>query len=160
MKEINSSKSSTRTIPAADLKVETQGDIKTETCTYPLRQPQEDKEDFFIRVRASTLKRCRRQLLKIRKNKFPFGEFLLAIFTLCFGAVIGAWLAGIKMNDYRAFSFYIILPVTGAVCLVAYIFYRKMSVQNPAEIASEILADLPDPECTSEIKENHEPKRS
>ena len=148
MPQDENDKSTIQSIPAADFKAEAGDQIGTTTRTYPVKQPEKDKNDFLVQVLASTLHRCRSKLSEIKQASSPYGEILLAVSTLFLGAIIGAWLAGITMKERSAIFFYVISPAIAVGGLVAYFFCRHISITDPSKTASEVLNELPDPDKT------------
>jgi hypothetical protein len=150
MPEEQNERSEVQSIRAADFKADLVDRIATTTRTYPVRLPEKDKNDFLVQVWASTLHRCRHKLLKVKQSRFPYGEVLLAVSTLFLGSILGAWQAGIKMTDSSGIFFYVLSPVVAVGTVVAYFFYRHISISEPRKIVDEVLEELPNPDDTSE----------
>jgi hypothetical protein len=134
-------------LPAADIRVSSKGgkDDLVLDQTFPIRPSETDLNEFIVPVRASILTRCRNKLSRVTKGKPPFRELSLAICTLALGATLGAIPAGIKPGTHMYFFYFNFLPVVTAASGVAYFFLRREEMSEPAEIATEILNDLPDP---------------
>jgi hypothetical protein len=55
------------------------------------------------------------------------------------------------MGSSRGIFFYVFLPMVVVGCLGAYFFHRHISLIHPSQIAADVLAELPDPDQTSDI---------
>jgi hypothetical protein len=137
-------------LPVADVEANeaSEASKNVEYEAYPVRKPEEDLSDFKIQVRASTLIRCRTKLAKVAQSRFPWHEVLLALSTLAAGAFLGALPAGLQAGTAGAIFFYTILPVVAVASFVAYLFLRRAMLRDPADIAADALAELPDPDKT------------
>ena len=135
-------------IPTADVRADAADGKLTTTRTLAVKQPQEDQNDFVVYVYASKLHKCRRKLQSIKEAPFPIAEVLLGIATTCFGATIGALTTDIKLDSNKGVLFFIALPIIAVACSVAFLFYRHYTVRSSAQIASDILEELPDPDHT------------
>lgn len=137
-------------LPAADVEAnvasEASGNVEYEA--YPVRKPEEDLSDFKVQVRASTLMRCRTKLNTVAKSRFSWHEVLLALSTLAAGAFLGALPSGLKAGTASAIFFYTILPIVAVASFVAYLFLRRAMLRDPADIAADVLEELPDPDKT------------
>lgn len=131
----------------------------TEKMTYvscPVRQPEEDINDFKVEVWASTLKRCRVGLEELQNLKFPFAEVALALASASLGAVLSAIASNIKYDSNLGFWFYNIGGPIFAASSVAYFFLRERSFSEPIRISRAVMQDLPDPDKSRPVKDNHE----
>ena len=108
--------------------------------SFPVRQPEQDINEFIIQVRASTLIRSRRHLERIRTNKLPWHEILLALSSLSWGAVLGAIPANIPLGVWKWYFFFVFLPVVGVGTAVAYFFKRREAGPEASAVAGEVLA--------------------
>lgn len=115
---------------------------------YPLRQPEEELNEFLIKVRASILLRARRKLSTLLTVKFPWPEALLGLSTLCIGSTLGAVASDVPWNCSKAPFFYLLLPVVSIGSGVAYALLRHLTPQKASSIAQDILEELPDPDRT------------
>ena len=136
-------------IPAADITAEVTSGQLTTTRTYAVKQLGEDQNDFMLYVEASKLHKCRRKLQSITEVSFPIAEVLLGVATLCAGASLGALTTDIKLDSSKGMIFFILLPVVAVGCTVAFAFYRHYTAKSAAQIATDVLAELPDPNKAS-----------
>lgn len=136
---------SAKELPAADVTAPAGSAGAIVNQSFPVRQPEQDLDEFLIQVRASTLKRCRRHLERIRRGKLPWHEILLAFSSLSYGAVLGAVPANIPLGTPKWYFFFVALPVVGTGTAVAYFFKRKEAGPDASTVAGEVLEDLPDP---------------
>jgi hypothetical protein len=138
-----------KALPAADIKAEKPtGDVYA-MRTFPIRIPNEDREDFVIEIRASQIVKSRRRLQKLARFQFPTSELLLGVASLLLGATFGSLVSDISLLELRGIWFFIIFPIIGCSALVAYFFLRRHDNMQSSEIAEEILSELPDPSNTS-----------
>ena len=134
-------------IPAADVSAsEAAGNVEYEA--YPVRKPEADLNDFKIQVRASTIVRCRAKLAHVSNSLFPWHEVALGASTLAAGAFLGALPADIKAGSLQGIFFYTVLPIIAVSTFVTYFFLRRLAIREPADIAKEVLSELPDPDKT------------
>jgi hypothetical protein len=136
-------------IPTADMQIMPSAHGFMMNQTYPVKQPERDKRDFIIPVRASVLDRCRCRLEEIRNPRFTWGELLLGIATSCAGAIAGALTTDIKLDSLKGIGFYVVLPMVAVGTFVAYLFCRTHSFGKAADIAREVLTEIPDPDKTT-----------
>src|SRR5918911_1162237 len=106
MSQENFPRTTARGIPAADIRADVSEEGFTTTRTFPVKQPEEDSNDFVVHVYASKLYKCRRRLQEIKESRFPVGEILLGISTAVLGAVAGALTTEIKLDSKRGILFY------------------------------------------------------
>lgn len=135
-------------LPAADVQAPTGPAPALVQQAFPVRQAEDDINEFFVQVRASTLKRCRSGLGDIAHSRFPWHEVALAIASSAYGAFLGALPADLNPGSRSAVFFYTILPVLGTGSLVAFYFLRRASTVDAAQRANQLLEDLPDPDRT------------
>lgn len=137
-------------LPAADVRFESAekngSDKNFTTHTFPVRTPEEDRGDFLIQVRASTLKKCRRRLKGLADAGFPWAEVMLALSSLAIGATLGALPSDIPASYLRYKFFFFFLPPLAASSLVGFIFLRRLPATNGGATARDVLEDLPDPD--------------
>lgn len=132
-------------LPAADVSAAQTAD-NVEYEAFPVRKPEEDLNDFKVKVRASTLSRCRMKLAKVSNPNFPWHEGALGASTLATGAFFGALTADIKAGTGQWIFFFAVLPTIAVATFVAYIFLRRSALYEPASAAAEVLSELPDPD--------------
>lgn len=137
--------------PAADVRAPQVGEGNQVTYTFPIRQPEEDFNDFQVGVRASLLKRCRARLRSISGDRFPLPEVLLGIATLTAGATFSAVISGVQLDSWRGVVFFVILPMVAVGSGVAYGMLRHFSLRTTQQLAEDILADLPDPDRSLDV---------
>ena len=133
-------------LPVADVRAATGTAESVFYQAFPVRQSEADLDDFFVRVRASTLRRSHARLKKIGKGRFPWHEVTLGASTLALGAFLGALPANLKAGSVEAVLFYTLMPVLGVASGVAFFFLRQIPSSEATLEANEILADLPDPD--------------
>ena len=134
-------------IPAADV-LPAPDPTEIAYQAFPVRSPEDDINDFIVKVKASTLRRCRARLTDIKPKKFPYGEVSLGVATMAWGAVLGALPAGIKPDTWQAIFFFNLLPVLATAATVGYLFLRHFSAVDYTQRAQEVLDQLPDPDKT------------
>jgi len=143
---------SVESLPAADIKasnVQNQSSVFA-TRAFPVRVPNEEREDFIIEIRASQLSKPRVRLEKMSKSKFPWYELLLGTSTTLLGSTLGGWAGNMSLTDSKGFVFLVLFPIIGVAAFVAYFFLRQIEVINFSDSAQEILSELPDPKNTSD----------
>lgn len=138
--------------PAADVKAPQVGEGSQVTYTYPIRQPEEDFNDFQVGVRASLLKRCRERLRAVTKEPFPLPELLLGVSTLTIGATLSAVISGVSLNSWRGVLFFVTMPAVAVGSGVAYGMLRRFNQRAARQLAENILADLPDPDRSIDLR--------
>lgn len=138
--------------PAADVQAPQVGEGSQVTYTYPIRQPEEDFNDFQVGVRASLLKRCRVRLQTVAAQGFPLPELLLGISTLAAGAALSAVISGVQLGSWRGVVFFVILPMVAVGSGVAYGMLRRFSLRDTQHVAEDILNDLPDPDRSIDLR--------
>ena len=114
--------------------------------SFPVRQPEEDLLEFMVRVRASILRRARGKATLLAKPSFPWEEVLLAISTTATGAVLGGLTATFQAGSKMEVLFQSILPAIAVGTFVAYLFLRNISRTNSAQLARDIIENIPDPD--------------
>jgi hypothetical protein len=150
--------SSAQSIPAAD--VQLKGDaseVLTSTRTYPVKQPNEDANDFMIEIRASVLNRIRGELDSAKDEKFQWHEVCLALSTAFCGATLGGLGGALPLVVNGTASrtgvlFYIVFPVLSVFFGVFYYFKRREDNICASKLAAAMLKQLPDPLDTTERK--------
>jgi hypothetical protein len=131
-------------IPVAEI---TTGPGRIEYDAYPVKTPVQDIQDFKLKVRASTLTRCRTRLAPLARSRFPWHELFLAVSTLAGGAWLGALPSpDIKPGTFSSHFFYAFLPLVSVASFVAYIFLRKGGPVEAAAVVTQVLDELPDPD--------------
>jgi len=138
--------------PAADVQAPQVGEGNQVTYTYPIRQPEEDFNDFQVGVRASLLKRCRARLRTIAAQGFPLPELSLGVSTLAGGAALSAVVSGVQLGSWRGVVFFVILPMIAVGSGVAYGMLRSFGPRATQHIAEDILKDLPDPDRSIDVR--------
>lgn len=132
-------------LPSADVQAPQVGEGIQVTYTFPIRQPEEDFNDFQVGVRASVLKRCRGRLGTIAAQGFPPAEILLGISTLSAGAALSAVISGVQLGSGLGFIFFVVLPMVAVGSGVAYWMLRRSILREAQHLAEDILNELPDP---------------
>jgi len=145
MSQEESPQSTADSIPVADMQIMPSAHGLVMNQTYPVKQPERDKRDFIIPIRASVLHKCRSRLEEVKSPRFTWGESLFGVATSCAGAIAGALTTDIQLASPKGVAFYVILPMVAVGAFVAYLFCRTDSFGKAANIAREVLADIPDP---------------
>lgn len=135
-------------VPAADVKTPPPEGSSIVHQAYPLKQPEEEINEFMVQVRGSVLRRARQKLWCITTTRFPWPEVLLGLSMLAIGAILGAVASGVVWNSGKAVVFYMVLPVVAGCSIVAYALLRIKAAQNPSSVARDLLEELPDPDRT------------
>jgi hypothetical protein len=138
--------------PAADIRAPQVGEGNQVTYTYPIRQPEEDFNDFQVGVRASVLKRCRVRLQTIVAQGFSLQEIMLGISTLTAGGALSALISGVELGSWRGVVFFVILPMVAVGSGVGHWMLRRSDLRSTAHLAQEILNDLPDPDRSIDVR--------
>lgn len=94
-------------LPVADVQAPAGQQPAVYNQSFPVLQPEADRNDFMIQVRASALARWRGQLERIGANRFPWYEIALGISTTALGTFLGALPAQIAISTGRG-VFYLI----------------------------------------------------
>lgn len=131
--------------PAADIQLVPTDAGAVLKLNSALRWPEEDINDFPVRVRASVLTRCRERLLALTRAEFALGELLLGVASLAMGGLFSALTSGIPLESFRGGAFFIGLPLVGMGAGVAYAIRRQTDLISVRQLAGECLKDLPDP---------------
>lgn len=148
MNEMNPSPSSATLVPAADVTAPPPEGSSVVHQAYPLKQPEEEINEFLVQVRGSVLRRVRRKLGGLIHTRFPWPEFLLGLSTLSAGGALGAVASGVVWNTCEAVIFYLILPVLAVGSGVAYVLLRQLAARSASLVAQDLLEELPDPDRT------------
>jgi hypothetical protein len=127
MTEMNPSPPSTTQVPAADVTAPPPDGLSVVFQAYPLKQPEEEINEFLVRVRGSVLRRARRKLVGLIHNRFPWPEFLLGLSTISAGGTLGALASRVPWNSHNALIFYLILPVLTVGAGVSYGLLRHLT---------------------------------
>lgn len=133
-------------IPTADVSFPPENN-NIRHAAYPVKQPEDEINEFMIEVRATKLSRCRTLLAKLEGNKFPWAELLLAVSSLAIGASLGALSSDVSFSKNETLwkFLFIFLPLVGVATLTAYFFIRNTTNKVASSIATAVLAELPDP---------------
>lgn len=139
-------------IPVADIK----GDPDQQPIT--IERSNEVKEDKTktgssdIIVNENVLERTREKLEEIRDNKPDYTEILLALCTVSFGAVLGAFSTGLKFElTFTSVVFYVILPMVFVGTGVSFLILKNLQTKEASIMAKELLELLPDPKKATTV---------
>lgn len=132
----------------ADVQIAAGDERAVVTQSFPLRQPEEDWNDFQVGVRASVLRTSRAKLEQIARDRFPWGELLLGLATLTVGSSLSAVISGVTLNSGLGVLFFVIAPPISAASLVAYVMLRIAITRSARDLAEDALTVLPDPDRT------------
>lgn len=135
-------------MPAADVRAPVDQGVQVEHQAFPVRQPEVDRNEFLVKVRASTLRRCRTLISGIKPTAFPWHELALGVATTCYGGFLGALPADLKSGSWTEIFFYRLLPIIGTGAAVCFLFLRRDTAKAAASLAFQALEDLPDPDET------------
>lgn len=137
--------------PAADVRAPTVGEGNQVTYTFPIRQPEEDFNDFQVGVRASLIRRCRGRLEAIACHTFPTSEVLLGVSTLAAGGALSALVSSVALASWQGVLFFVVLPVVAVGCGVAYGMLRHFTIRAAQQLAEDVLEDLPNPDRAVDV---------
>lgn len=115
-----------------------------------IRKKRPNDDDFIFKIRGNTLKRCRERLSRIEETKFRATDLYLAVSTLSAGTALGALVSGLNTESSIWWLFYTIMPAVALATIVAYILVGYKYTAHGAEIAKDVLGDLPNPDDTTE----------
>lgn len=138
--------------PAADVRAPRVGEGNQVTYTFPIRQPEEDFNDFQVGIRASLLRRCRGRLGAIADQGFPLSELLLGVSTLAAGGTLSAIVSGVALGSWQGALFFALLPAISVGCGVAYGMLRHFTLRATQQVAADILEDLPNPDRAIDVR--------
>jgi len=144
-------------LPVADIVLNNESGGVTTSYRFPVKQPDEDRNDFIVEIRASKLKKVRDKLEILSNEKFPLHEVLLGIATSSLGAFLGGLASDIPLTTIIGKIFYVGCPVIFAGTGVAYFFVRYINLTLPKIVARGLLEEIVDPDKTSgkEIKNEY-----
>ncbi|MDO8264330.1 MAG: hypothetical protein Q7T21_14065 [Gallionella sp.] len=133
-------------IPTADVGLPPEGN-NVRHAAYPVKQPEEELNEYLIEVRATKLTKCRTLLTALQGEKFSWAELLLAVSSLAIGASLGALSSDITYTSNASLwkFLFVALPLIGVATLTAYFFVRQTTSQNASSTAKAVLDELPDP---------------
>lgn len=123
-----------------------EGDEVTTTQTFEIRQPEEYKNEFYVNLRSSDIRKVRDICGNAKKSNFPFHELSLGISTTLLGGFLGALASGIELYSFLGIILYIICPVIGSSTFIAYLFLRGNSIRDINELVKDIEEYIPDPD--------------
>lgn len=129
--------------PTADIQAQTDGKDLRVNHSYSVVTPDEDKNEYMVTIRASSLKAWRLKLETLTGKSFPWAETLLAIASLGAGSILSALISNVSLTTAEGMFFYIFLPPVTTAVIVAYCFVRIISNTTADEVASSVLADMP-----------------
>lgn len=114
------------------------------TQSYAVVQTPDDADDFYVRLRATNLRRIRYQLGQLSSGNFPWAELLLAVSTTSIGGTLGAIAGDVKL-DGNSISIicYNVLPAIFLGTIIGWAFLRHRLIVNARTISESILAELP-----------------
>lgn len=138
-------------IPTADINVERKDGMLQTMFAYPVRMPEEYKQDFMVPVRASVLSSCRTRLAALHGENPKINEVLFGFAMASFGASLNSVAAKVPLDSTAGFVSFVILPAVFVGTMVAYVFRRRDTNRQSVELAREVLGDLPDPEHTIDV---------
>lgn len=139
-------------LPVANVSVPVQQPGNLSYPAYPVYYAEDEVSEFFVQVRASTLRRCRQRLDRVAESKIPWADVTLGLSTLALGGFLAAFLTDVTPGSGEEVVFFSVLPVLGVGFLVWHIASRHHRHQDASEIAREVLAELPDPDKSKKVE--------
>ncbi|OEH84281.1 hypothetical protein BHU72_10730 [Desulfuribacillus stibiiarsenatis] len=133
-------------LPVADVVLKSDNSVVTTSYQYEVKQPEEDKNDFIVEVKASKLKRVREKLELLTSDRFPLYELFLGISSTCLGAFLSALASDIQLTTRKGQFLFIFCPIVAMGTGVAYLFLRYISILKPKIIATDLLVEIVDPD--------------
>lgn len=146
--ELSPTPPSATPVPAADVMAPPPDGSSVVYQAFPVKQTEEELNEFLVKVRGSVLRRARRKLNGLVRNRFPWPEVLLGLSTISAGGALGALASRIPWNSQYAIIFYLILPLLAVGAGVAYVLLRHLTPLNASALALDLLEELPDPDKT------------
>lgn len=125
---------------------DTDNEEVTTTQTYQIRQPEEYKNEFFVNLRSSDIRKVRNLCENAKISKYPYHELLLGISTTFLGGLLGGLASNIELTSLLGIILYIVSPVISTSSFVAYLFVRKNSIKDINELVEDIEEYIPDPD--------------
>ena len=142
-------KPSAEGLPAGDVQAP---DDPTAPAIYqssiPVFAAQEDLNEVMIRVKGSTLRRVRTNLSELKTQKVDWSDLFLALFTLAGGV----WITSLISTPVAGISTFVFgaAPLITVGSMVAFLFQRRNESRAAAQIATNALEELPDPDTVSD----------
>lgn len=133
-------------LPVADATLSTNSKIVTTNYEYPVKQAEEDKNDFIVEVKASKLRKVRSKLELLANERFPLYECLLGIASAFLGAFLSGLASDMVLNSSKGIIIFIVCPIVATGTGVAYFYQRRISVNPPKVLINDIMDDLADPD--------------
>ncbi|MEM5018636.1 hypothetical protein WKH31_20305 [Metabacillus indicus] len=143
-------KETASSLPMADAKMDPTNGNGVTSYYYQVKQPNEEKNDFLIEVRASKLRNIRRKVSQLADSRFPWHELLLGVSTTSLGAFFSGLLSDISLSSTKGIFVFILCPVIAMGAGVGYLFKRYVDLKLPRIMAKELLDELVDPDKTTE----------
>ncbi len=132
--------------PTADIQAPPVDRAVTVTRTYPVRQPEEDWNDYHVVVRATVLRKVRKRLGTLSGYSHQRPEMLLGLATLCAGAALSALVSGVPLGSAKGALFYVLMPFIASGTGALYFAQRRSSTRTAQDVSEDVLAELPDPD--------------
>ena len=129
--------------PVADIHAQTDGVDMRVNHSYPVVTPDEDKKEFIVAIRASSLRSWRLRLSTLNGKKIPWPEFFLAVSSLGIGSILSAIASDVKLATFKGTFFYLILPPITVGVIVSYIFVRRIENVSVSSVVNALLSDIP-----------------
>lgn len=134
-------------IPASNYQVDKEDALAKFSTTLDVKHPEEELNDFYVRVRASLLSKVRIKLGGVKENKIDWSELFLAIGMLFIGIFSNEYSQTTELNESQLFWFLAKL-VVGLLCIFGYIIFKVIKYKSTQHTVSEILKEIPDPDKT------------
>lgn len=135
--------------PVSDAKVTSLDGSIFSSYTYPVRTPNEDLNEFIVKVRAQNLRKARQSLKRILNLPFGWQDLCLFVASSSLGGSLGGFLVDLPPWTWRFVLFWIVCPVAFAVGITGYMFLKKQSIVDIKSAAKTALDMIPDPEDTT-----------
>ena len=142
--------SSAQSVPAADVTLSSSRPDEYRHASYPVRRPAEEVDEFLVECRASVLQQVRAKLEKIKNTNFTLAEVILTAAATTGGTWLGAFSSSITYTSdpWLWRLYFAFLPFVALALALIYFFKRQQTLSKASDLATEVLAALPDPKNT------------
>ena len=140
-------------LPAADIRFTTIGNDLTITQAYPVRQPESERRDFMVPVRASVLDLVLKRMDRLRDAEFDWTGALLSFATLLLGATLGAVFSAVPLSGTLGALSYIVFPILASASLATFFTLVVSRARFQAASVQAILDSLPSSAELAELGE-------
>ena len=112
---------------------------------YAVKVPSEEKTDFVIEVRASTIRKIRENLENAKSIDKPIIDILLCCASLFGGGFLGSFAAVGTLTGILKIFIVNICPVLSVGCFVAFFFLKSGLSQNKQLLIDQSIEMIPNP---------------